>query len=89
MVHNFLQEENEDMETEMRDNAEKLRKALEQSARLQSDYMAAQKQLNTLEKTKVCVCMCHCVYACFVCVCVCVCVYLCSKIQCTDIKSII
>ena len=79
MVHNFLQEENEDMETEMRDNAEKLRKALEQSARLQSDYMAAQKQLNTLEKTKVCVCMCHCVYACFVCVCVCVCVCICAQ----------
>ena len=47
------QEENEDMESELRDTAEKLRKAMEQSARQQSEYMTAKDQLNSLEKAKV------------------------------------
>ena len=55
-LRTILKEENEDMETEMRDNAEKLRKATEQSARLQNDYMAANKQLSALEKAKVYTC---------------------------------
>jgi len=42
------------METEMRENADKLRKTMEQSARLQSDYMTAKEHLSSLEKAKVC-----------------------------------
>lgn len=41
------------METEMRDTAEKLRKAMEQSTRQQSDYMATKEQLTSMEKAKV------------------------------------
>ena len=53
LLSSTLQEENEDMETEMRDTADKLRKAMEASARQQSDYMTAKDQLNSLEKAKV------------------------------------
>ena len=49
-----LQEEYEDMETEARENGEKLRKAMEQNARLQSEQMTTRDQLSTLEKAKVC-----------------------------------
>ena len=48
------QEENEDMDTEMRETADKLRKAMEQFARMQSDYMTAKDQVSSLEKAKVC-----------------------------------
>ena len=41
------------METELRDTTEKLRKAMEASARQQSDYMTAKEQLTSLEKAKV------------------------------------
>ena len=47
------QEENDDMESEMRDTSEKLRKLMEQSARQQSEYMTAKDQLTSLEKAKV------------------------------------
>ena len=43
------------METEMKETADKLRKSMEQSARLQSEHMTAKEQLSTLEKAKVCV----------------------------------
>ena len=42
------------METEMRENVEKLRKTMEQFARLQSDHMTTKDQLSALEKAKVC-----------------------------------
>ena len=48
------QEESEDMDTEMRETADKLRKAMEQLARMQSDYMVAKDQVSSLEKAKVC-----------------------------------
>lgn len=48
-----LQEEYEDIETEAKDNAEKLRKAMEQNARLQSEQMSTKEQLTSLEKSKV------------------------------------
>ncbi len=48
-----LQEEYEETETEAKEAGEKLRKAMEQSARLQSDFMAQREQLSSLEKAKV------------------------------------
>ena len=49
-----LQEEYEDIETEARENGEKLRKAMEQNARMQSEQMTTRDQLSALEKSKVC-----------------------------------
>ena len=48
-----MQEEFEEMESESRENAEKLRKAMEQNSRLQSETMSQREQLNHLEKAKV------------------------------------
>ncbi len=48
-----LQEEYEDMETEARENGEKLRKAMEQNARFQSEQMTTREQLSSVEKSKV------------------------------------
>ena len=39
----------------MKEMADKLRKSMEQSARLQSEHLTAKEQLSTLEKAKVCV----------------------------------
>ncbi len=48
-----LQEEYEETESEARETGEKLRKAMEQSARLQSDYMSQKEHLSSVEKAKV------------------------------------
>ncbi len=48
-----LQEEYEDTETEARENGEKLRKAMEQNARLQSEQMTTREHLSSVEKSKV------------------------------------
>lgn len=48
-----LQEEYEDMESEARENGEKLRKAMEQNARFQSEQISTKGQLSSVEKSKV------------------------------------
>ena len=48
-----LQEEYEEMEGEARESGEKLRKAMEQNSRLQTDVMSQREQLTQLEKAKV------------------------------------
>ena len=48
-----LQEEYEELEMEAKENGDKLRKNMEQSARLQSDYMSQKEHLTSLEKAKV------------------------------------
>ena len=48
-----FQEEFEEAEAEAREKGEKLRKAMEQCARLQSENMSTKEQLNSLEKAKV------------------------------------
>ena len=49
-----LQEEYEEMEMEAKENGDKLRKTMEQSARLQSDCMSQKEKVASLEKAKVC-----------------------------------
>ena len=49
----MLQEELDEHEAETKDNADKLRHAMEQNARLQSDLLSQQETANGLEKQKV------------------------------------
>ena len=48
-----LKDELEDLESESTQNAEKLRKALEQNGRLQSENVSAKDRLASVEKAKV------------------------------------
>ena len=41
------------METELRDTSDRLRKAMEQQARHQSEYMTTKDHLTSVEKAKV------------------------------------
>lgn len=50
-----LQGEYEEMETEGKENSEKLRKATELVARYQSEVMAEKEASSALEKARVCV----------------------------------
>ena len=47
------QEEMEEMEGEMQENREKLRKTVEQNGRLQTELTAGQNKVSGLEKAKV------------------------------------
>ena len=58
-----LQEEYEELEGESQENADKLRKAVDLSSRSQTELLAAQEKLRSLEKSKVSECM---VFACAV-----------------------
>ena len=49
----LLQEELDEHEAETKDNADKLRHAMEQNARAQSDILSQQETVNGLEKQKV------------------------------------
>lgn len=48
-----LQEEYEELEGEAHENADKLRKAMEQNGRLQSEIVSDKEKLHGLEKAKV------------------------------------
>ncbi len=48
-----LQEEHEEMEGEVQENSEKLRKAVEQNGRLQTELVANRNKMSALEKAKV------------------------------------
>ena len=49
-----LQEEYEELEGEAHENGEKLKKAVEQNSRMQSEMVADKERLRSLEKSKVC-----------------------------------
>lgn len=49
----MLQEELDEHEAETKDNADKLRSAMEQNARAQSEILSSQETVNSLEKQKV------------------------------------
>lgn len=48
-----LQEEHEELEVESHENGEKLKKAVEQSSRMQTEMVADKEKLRGLEKSKV------------------------------------
>lgn len=48
-----LQEEYDELETESHENGEKLKKAVEQNSRMQSEMVADKERLRGLEKSKV------------------------------------
>lgn len=54
----MLQEELDEHEAETKDNADKLRAAMEQNARAQSEVLSSQDTVNSLEKQKVWTVLC-------------------------------